>query len=85
MEEAGEGPRSSREGGERGGETGAPQVPQEGLGAPACAPGSSPNLRLSLPQATPLFLTSLLRSWCPVLGVKVKGHENSEHLTQGHM
>ena len=62
-----------------------PQVPQEGLGAPACAPGSSPNLRLSLPQAMPLFLTSLLRSWCPVLGVKVKGHENSEHLTQGHM
>lgn len=27
----------------------------------------------------------LLRNWCPVLGVKVKGHENSEHLTQWHV
>lgn len=62
-----------------------PQVPQEGLGAPACSPGTSPNLPLSLPRATLLLLTCLLRSWCPALGVKVTGHENSEHLTQGHV
>lgn len=91
VEEAGRDPEAANAAGSgeegRGG-GGGPSRPRRSLRRgcePGCTPESSRNLLLSLPQAAPLLLPLLLRNWCPVLGVKVKGHENSEHLTRRHV